>query len=191
MDNSLLSSEVEIVSYMEVYERVKEVISTLSILAEKKGVILALENVPNKFLLSPLEIKNFIEEIGSKAVGCHFDIANCLYNRGIPEDWIRILGKRIKAIHFKDYRVSIGNLEGFVNIFEGDMNWDEVCKTLAEIGYDGALISEVLPLFKYHPEHLWESASLALKLLRKDIEKGIGSFARKMQNPYPKRRLED
>ena len=170
VDNSILSEEIEIVPYDEVYKRVKEIISEVSIVAEKKGVMLALENVPNEFLLSPIEFKNFIEGIESKAVGCHFDVANCLYNGGFPEDWIRILGSHIKVIHLKDYRVSIGNLEGFVNIFEGDINWEEVCKALAEIGYNGALISEVLPPFRYHPEVLWESVSIAMDYLIKDIK---------------------
>lgn len=171
VDNSILSTEVEILPYDEVYERAKETIARLSLLAEKKGVILALENVPNKFLLSPLEMKQFIEEIGTKAVGCQFDVANCLYNGGIPEDWIRILGKHIKAIHLKDYRVSVGDLEGFVNIFEGDIKWDEVCSRLAEIDYDGPLISEVLPAFKYHGEVLWKSVSGAIDYIKSDIEK--------------------
>lgn len=171
VDNSILSSEVEITPYGKVYERVKETIGHLSLLAEKRGVILALENVPNKFFLSPLEMKNFIEEIGSNALGCHFDVANCLYNGGFPEDWIRILGKDIKAIHLKDYRVSVGNLEGFVNIFEGGINWEKVCKALAEINYNGPLISEVLPPFRYHPEILWKSVSMAIDSIISDVNR--------------------
>jgi len=169
VDNSMLSSDIEIVDYDKVYERVKEIITQLSTYAKMKGVILAFENVPNKFFLSPVEIKDFIEEIGEKSVGYHFDVANCLYNHGIPEDWIKILGGHIKAIHLKDFRLSVGNLEGFVNIFEGDINWNGVCKSLAETGYDGPLISEVLPPFKHHPEILWKSVSVAIDCLIEDI----------------------
>ncbi|MCD6408562.1 sugar phosphate isomerase/epimerase [bacterium] len=71
VDNSLLSDDIEIVSYDSVYKRAKEIIYEVSIFAKEKGVTLSIENVPNKFLLSPLEMKNFIEEIGTEAVGCH------------------------------------------------------------------------------------------------------------------------
>ncbi len=176
VDNSILSSEVEIVPYQEVYERVGEVLAGLVPQAEAARVVLALENVPNKFLLSPLEFKRFIEELGSPSIGCHFDVANCLYGGGFPEDWIRILGDHIKAVHLKDYKTATGSLAGFCNIFEGDVNWKEVCEALGEIGYDGALISEVLPPYKNHPELLWISASLAIDRIRKDIEVGAESF---------------
>ena len=171
VDNSILSKDVEIIPYDEVYERVLDVLSGLSEIACKKGVFLALENVPNKFLLSPLEMRDFIDRIGSRAVGCHFDVANCLYSGGYPEQWIRILSQRIKAVHLKDYRLASGTLAGFVDIFAGDINWPEVCRALAEIDYQGALISEVLPAYKYHPEMLWKSASLAMDLVIADIRK--------------------
>ena len=170
VDNSILSSNVEIRGYKEVYEQVGNILKELSREAEKREVVLALENVPNKFLLSPLEMKRFIEEINSTRVGCYLDVANALYNQSYPEDWIRILGGYIKAVHLKDFRRSVGNWGGFVNIFEGDINWEEVCKALGEIDYQGALTAEVLPPFKYHPEVLWKSVSLAIDLLIKDME---------------------
>jgi len=169
VDNSILSPDVEILPYREVYHRVQEVIGDLAKKAESNGVILALENVPNKFLLSPLEFHRFLEELGSPAVGCHFDVANCLYGGGYPEDWIRTLRSWIKAVHLKDYKVSVGSLSGFCDIFEGDVNWKEVCLALREIGYAGALISEVLPSYKYHPEMLWETASRAIQKIIEDI----------------------
>ncbi|MCX7788911.1 MAG: sugar phosphate isomerase/epimerase [Spirochaetes bacterium] len=170
VDNSILSAEVEILPYVEVYDRVQEVLSGLAPRAEAAGVTLALENVPNKFLLSPLEFKHFIEEIGSTAIGCHFDVANCLYCEGYPEDWIRTLGHHIKAVHLKDYKISVGTFAGFCNIFEGDVNWEEVCIALREIGYHGALISEVLPPYKHHAELLWISASLAIDRIIQEIQ---------------------
>ena len=170
VDNSLLSEEVEVLPYNEVYERVKEILSELSILAEKKGVILAVENVPNKFLLSPLEFKKFIEEINSKAVGCHFDIANCFYHFGVPEDWIRILGNYIKAVHIKDFKLSVGNINGFCNIFEGDINWKNVCSAFAEIKYDGAIINEVLPPVKFFHEASLKNTSYSMEKIIKKIE---------------------
>lgn len=169
VDNSILSKDVEIIPYDEVYARVLEILTGLSVIARNKGVVLALENVPNKFLLSPLELRDFIDKIGGPSIGCHFDVANCLYAGGYPEQWIRILGKRIKAVHLKDFRLAAGNLTGFTDIFEGDINWDQVCAALADIGYNGALISEVLPAYKCHPEMLWKSASGALDRIIHDI----------------------
>lgn len=172
VDNSILSSEVEILPYQEVYQRVQEVLGELSRRAESAGVILALENVPNKFLLSPLEFRKFLEDLQSPAIGCHFDVANCLYGGGYPQDWIRTLGNWIKAVHLKDYRLSVGTLSGFCAIFEGDVNWKEVCDALREIGYRGALISEVLPPYTYHPETLWETASRAIQKIIQEVRAG-------------------
>ena len=171
VDNSIVSKDVEIIPYDETYERVLNVLSGLSEIAFKKGVFMALENVGNKFLLSPLETRDFIDRIGAHAAGCHFDVANCLYCGGYPEQWIRILGHRIKAIHLKDYRLASGNLTGFTGIFDGDANWEQVCRALSGINFNGALISEVLPAYKYHPEMLWKSASLAMDLIIDDIKK--------------------
>lgn len=169
VDNSILGKEKEIVCYREAYLRTKDAIQSFLPRAERAGVILALENVPNKFLLSPLEFKNFIEEMGSKYVACHFDAANCLYYNGFPEDWVTILGEHIKAVHLKDYKTESGDLTGFCSIFEGDIDWGAFCRALAEINYNGALISEVLPHFKHHPEILWETASMSIDRIIRDL----------------------
>jgi len=177
VDNSILSSDVEITPYEVVYERSSEAIRTLAPAAEKEGVVLAIENVPGKFLLSPLEMKRFIEEIGSPAVGCYFDVANCLYADGYPEQWIGILSGHIRNVHLKDYRLSAGGLSGFTDIFEGDVNWQEVAKALAETEYDYALTCEVLPPYQHHPERLWLDAASAIDSLREDIERFRGGMA--------------
>jgi len=170
VDNSILSEQVEVIPYEVAYTRSAEALLRLARQAEKEGVVLAIENVANKFLLSPLEMRTFIEKIGSPSIGCHFDVANCVYTGGVPEQWIRILAKHIKAVHLKDYRIAAGNLVGFVNIFEGDINWDQVCRALAEVRYEGALISEVLPAYRYHPEVLLQSTHIAIDCLCADIE---------------------
>ena len=170
VDNSCIAIEnLEITPYEDVYKRSLETISRTALKAEKSDILLAVENVPGKFLLSPLEMKQFIDKTESDAVGCYFDVANCLYCHGYPEQWIRILDKHIKAVHLKDYKLASGNLTGFVNIFEGDVNWPEVTKALSETGYDLSMTSEVLPSYKYHPEHLWESVSGRIDSLIKDI----------------------
>ncbi len=170
VDNSCISIEnLEITPYEDVYKRSLETISRTALKAEKSDILLAVENVPGKFLLSPLEMKEFIDKTESDAVGCYFDVANCLYCHGYPEQWIRILDKHIKAVHLKDYKLASGNLTGFVNIFEGDVNWPEVAKALSETGYDLSMTSEVLPHYRHHPEHLWESVSGRIDSLIKDI----------------------
>ena len=171
VDNSLITKDSEIVPYDEVYDRVLEGLTDLSETARRRGVVLALENVANKFLLSPLEMRDLIDKTGSPFVGCHFDVANCLYCGGYPEQWINILGKRIKVIHLKDFKLAAGNLTGFTNIFEGDVDWKQVCNALAKTGYDGPLISEVLPAYKHHPEILWKNASQAMDRIVEDIQR--------------------
>lgn len=171
VDTSLFSPFPEIVNYKDASERVKEVIGEILPVAEKKKKILALENVPNKIFISPVEFKNLIDFFKSDFIACQFDVGNCFHLNGYPEQWIRILNKRIKVVHLKDYKIGIGNYkENVVNIFEGDINWKEVCKAIAEIDYKGPLICEVLPPYKYYPEVLWQTSSIAISLLIKDIE---------------------
>ena len=85
---------------------------------------LGVENVWNKFLLSPLEFQCFIDRIGNPYVKVHFDTANVLIS-GYPEQWISILGERIVNVHAKDFRLAVGNINGFCIPLEGDVNWPE------------------------------------------------------------------
>jgi L-ribulose-5-phosphate 3-epimerase len=172
VDNSCIATEnLEITPYEEVYRRSFDTISAAAVQAERAGTILAIENVPGKFLLSPLEFRQYIEKIGSPAVGCYFDVANCLYTHGYPEDWIRTLGSHIKAVHLKDYRIASGTLSGFVNIFDGDVDWPRVAGALADTGYDLSMTSEVLPPLMHHPEHLWQSVASRIGTLIEDVER--------------------
>ncbi|MCM8771817.1 MAG: sugar phosphate isomerase/epimerase [Candidatus Omnitrophica bacterium] len=155
-----LSGEGEIVSYDLCYKRSQESIKKYVELAEKLKVYICVENVWNKFLLSPLEMKNFVEEIGSEYVKVYFDVGNILII-GFPEMWIRILGKLIKRIHLKDFKLSIGNINGFCDLLEGDVNWPEVIKALKEIGYDSYLTAEVGP-YRHYPETKIYNTSLAI-----------------------------
>lgn len=129
--------------------------------AEACGVRLGLENVWNKFLLSPTELASFIDSFGSPALGAYLDVANIL-PYGYPEQWIRILGKRLAGVHFKDFRRGVGTAEGFVDLLEGDVNWPEVMKALAEAGYDGPVPAEMIPLYKHYPEVRIANASNAM-----------------------------
>jgi len=156
----------EDVSYDVVYERAKKAMLEIAPVAEKYKVFVGVENVWNKFLLSPLEMKNFIEEINQPYVQVYFDVGNFV-PWSYPEQWIRILGKKIKKIHLKDFRTSVGNAGGFVNLLEGDVNWPEVLKALKEIGYDDYLTAEFGP-YKYYPETMLIHLSVAMdKILGK------------------------
>lgn len=156
----------EIVPYDESYDRSMKLLKKLSGEAEKRKVTICVENVWNKFLLSPLEMKGFIDDIGSPYVQAYFDVGNVLLT-GYPEHWIRILGKRIKRVHFKDFRKSVGNINGFVDLLEGDVNWKEVMKAFEEITYDGYATAEMMPPYPHAPEALIRNTSLAMDYILK------------------------
>ncbi len=164
VDDSLFGKEPEIVPYDVVYERVQETLQRLLPLAADANTILAIENVPSKFLLSPLEMARFVDEIGHVNLGVYFDVANAMPN-GFPEHWLRILGARITRIHVKDYRLDIGGLKGFTGLLQGDINWPAVVSAIQEIGYDSYITSEVLPAYKYHGERLIYETSMAISAI--------------------------
>jgi L-ribulose-5-phosphate 3-epimerase len=111
--------------------------------AEKNKVILTPENVWNKFLVSPLEMRAFVDQFQSPWLGAHFDMGNVM-QFGYPEDWIRTLGPRIKRVHVKDYKLSARAEQGrFVPLLEGDVNFAAVMKALADVGYRGFLSPEI------------------------------------------------
>ena len=115
----------------------------------------------NKFLLSPMEMADFIDKVGSDYVGSYFDVGNVVYI-GHPEHWIKILGKRIKKVHLKDYRKEAGGLCGFVDLLSGDVNWKNVTDKLGEIGYDGWVTAEMLPPYTFYPETIVYNTSNAM-----------------------------
>jgi L-ribulose-5-phosphate 3-epimerase len=134
------------VSYADAYKRSQEEIRKAIPVAEETGVVIAIENVWNQFLLSPLEAARYVDEFQSKWVGWHFDIGNII-NFGFPEQWIRVLGKRIQKLHIKEYsrkkRDKEGPGAGFaVEFLEGDNDWPAIMKALDEVGYNGWGIAE-------------------------------------------------
>jgi L-ribulose-5-phosphate 3-epimerase len=136
----------EKVSYDEAYTRSQAEIRKVVPLAEELGVRIAIENVWNNFLLSPIEAARYVDEFKSAAVGWHFDIGNIL-RYGWPEHWIRTLGKRISRLHIKEYSRKKMNEEGVgkgfnVQFLEGDNNWPAIMKALDEIGYNSWGIAE-------------------------------------------------
>lgn len=129
------------ISYTDAYARSQAEIRKAVPLAEELGVKIAIENVWNNFLLSPLEAARYVDEFKSPMVGWHFDVGNVI-NYGWPEHWIPVLGKRIQKLHIKEYsrkkRDTEGLWKGFnVEFLEGDNDWPAVMAALRDIGYSG------------------------------------------------------
>jgi len=130
--------------YETVDRLAREAIRSLLPLAERLKVTLAVENVWNRFLLGPTEMRAFIDSFGSPNVGSYFDVGNVMLY-GHPEDWIRTLATRIAAVHLKDFRVAVGNLEGFVDLLSGDVDFASVMAAFRSIGYSGTYTAEIVP----------------------------------------------
>ncbi len=142
--------DAEVVPYDVCYQRASESLRQVLPAAEETGVAICIENVWNRFLLSPLEMRDFIDSFGSQMVRAYFDVGNVLLT-GYPEHWIRILGERIKRVHVKDFKRSVGTAEGFVNLLDGDVNFETVRKALSDVGYDGYVTAELLPFAPGRP----------------------------------------
>ena len=129
----------ENVGYGQAYKRSQEHIRKLLPLAEELKIMIAVENVWNKFLLSPLEFARYVDEFESPWLKAYIDVGNMILF-GYAQDWIRTVGKRIVKIHLKDFK-----RKGYewTNLLDGDVNWKQVRRALDEIGYDGFLTPEL------------------------------------------------
>jgi len=122
-------------------------LNTLKRQAEATHLRIGLENVWNKFLMSPLEFRRLIEAVNSPSIGIWFDIGNVVVF-GYPEQWLRIIGgKHIVGLHIKDFKRGpgdhFGTYEGFVPLFHGSVNWPAVMRELVAQGIDDYLVTEV------------------------------------------------
>ncbi len=136
----------------------REAVQELGQTAADLGVTLAVENVWNGLFYSPLEFQVFIDEINNPSVGVYFDVGNVLNHQQWPPHWIELLGKRIKRIHCKEFKLSVGTLDGFCDLLAGDMPWPEIMAALREIGYDSTLTAEMMP----YSDGLLEKTSQAM-----------------------------
>ena len=148
------------VSYADAYARSVAEIKKAIPLAESLGVAIAIENVWNAFLLSPLEAAAYVDAFQSPMVRWHFDVGNVI-NTGWPQHWIQALGSRIAAIHVKEFsrklRDEKGPREGFkVELLAGDSDWPAVMSALDAVHYSGWMISE-----QYRPPGLTDAAWLS------------------------------
>ena len=137
----------EKISYADAYKRTQEEIKKLLPHAEKTGIKIAIENVWNNFLISPIEAARYVDEINHPLLGWYFDIGNIL-RYGWPEHWIETLDKRIMKLDVKEYSRKKQNDEGLwkgfdVELMEGDNNWPVIIESLEKIGYNGWASAEV------------------------------------------------
>lgn len=151
----------EVVPYDKAYDRALEAITKLAVEAEKVSVSIGIENVWNKFLLSPLEMRGFLDAVNSPYVGSYLDIGNVLHS-GYPEHWVRILGSRIKKVHFKDYRREAGGLHGFVDLLAGNVDYPAVVAALQEVGYNNYVTAEMIPHYEHHAHQIIYNTSAAM-----------------------------
>jgi hexulose-6-phosphate isomerase len=127
--------------YKDAWTRSQAQIRKLIPLAKQLKVIIAVEEVWNKFLQSPLEFATYVDEFRSPWVRAYFDVGNVVIN-GYPQDWIRTLGKRIVKLHIKDFRFKDRQAQ-FVALREGEIDWLAVHAALTEIGYEGTATVEL------------------------------------------------
>lgn len=151
----------EVIEYDVAYDRSLKAISELGEIAKQYKVNMGLENVWNKFLVSPIELRDFIDKIDNPYVGSYLDIGNVLFN-GYPEHWVKILGSRIKAVHFKDYRRAAGGLHGFVDLLAGDVDYPAVVKALNDIGYKGWVSGEMIPCYNNYSDQIIYNTSASM-----------------------------
>ncbi|MGI9072344.1 MAG: sugar phosphate isomerase/epimerase family protein [Bryobacteraceae bacterium] len=134
-------------SYRDAYSRSQKNIRTLIPLAEQLRVILAIEEVWNKFLLSPIEFAHYIDEFQSPWVRSYFDVGNVVLY-GYPQDWIRTLGSRIVKLHIKDFyfredRATEKRVAAWVSLGEGDIDWKAIYLALEQTGFHGTATVEL------------------------------------------------
>ena len=153
------------VDYDVAYDRALQAFMRLKPKAEELEIHIGIENVWNQFLLSPLEMRDFIDKIDSPYVGAYFDVGNVVAT-GYPEQWIKILGKRISMVHFKDYKRDAGGLSGFVDLLSGDVNWPAVMCALRAVGYDGFVTAEMIPSYTHYPDQIiWNTCASMKRII--------------------------
>ena len=130
-------------SYKEAWTRSQKQIRALLPLAEELKIVIAIEEVWNKFLLSPLEMRTYIDEFRHPLIRAWFDVGNVVLY-GYPQDWIHTLGPTIFKVHLKDFKRG-ENGYAWVNLGEGDVDWPAVRQAFIDVGYHGSAIAELQP----------------------------------------------
>jgi L-ribulose-5-phosphate 3-epimerase len=127
--------------YQDAWTRSQQQIRKLVPLAQELGVVIAVEEVWNKFLLSPLEMARYVDQFNSQWLKSYFDVGNVVLY-GYPQDWIRTLDKRIVKVHLKDFKRK-EDCYAWVNLGDGDIDWGAVRQAFADVGYSGYATTEL------------------------------------------------
>ncbi|HKW10276.1 MAG TPA: sugar phosphate isomerase/epimerase family protein [Gemmatimonadaceae bacterium] len=156
----------EEVPYNEVYLRCVDVLKPLGEQAARAEVKIGCENCNSeqRFLISPREFSQFLNDVNSPAVGIHLDVGN-IHDTGFPEQWIEMHGRRITRIHVKDvlrHRGRSGDQSVYTNLFLGDNNWPAIRAALSKVGYDGWLVAEMEARYRYAPDQQFYDTARAM-----------------------------
>ena len=157
------------IPYNEVYNRSVESLKRLGETAGRAEVKIGVENcnAEQRFLLSPREFNNFLNDVNEPWVGLHLDVGN-IHDTGFAEQWIEILGHRITRVHLKDVlkqRGRCGNQSVYTNIFLGDNNWRAIRDAFDKVNYDGWLIAEMEARYRFAPDQQIFDCSAAMDRL--------------------------
>lgn len=133
------------ITYRDAWRESRKHIEHLIPLAEKLNIVMALEETANqsKFLLSPLEFAQYVDDFKSPYVKAYFDTANVM-PIGYPQDWIHTLGHRIVKVHIKDYEPKTRQ---FVMPGDGAVDWTAVRQAFIDVGYSGTFTAELPPRY--------------------------------------------
>lgn len=153
------------ISLQQAYENSFTAIEELKSEIKTVKINVGLENVWNGFFTSPFDMKYFIDRLQCEYIGAYFDVGNVIAFSN-AEYWIEILDTRICKIHVKDFKRNSGINRGgcFVNLLEGDVNWNKVIPALSKAGYKGYLTAE-LEIMRECPQYLYEITSKALDII--------------------------
>ncbi len=159
----------EEVPYNEVYQRCVDALGPLGETAARAGVRIGCENcnAEHRFLMSPREFWQFLNDVNSPAVGIHLDVGN-IHDTGFAEQWIEIHGPRITRIHVKDVmkqRGRCGDQSVYTNLFLGDNNWPAIRAAMTKVGYDGWLVAEMEARYRYAPDQQFYDTARAMDRL--------------------------
>jgi L-ribulose-5-phosphate 3-epimerase len=152
--------------YNEVYLRTKEALQVLHNKASRARVKIGCENccAEQRFLITPREFGQFLDDVNSRSVGIHLDVGN-IHETGFAEQWIEMHGPRITRVHLKDvlkHRGRCGDQSVYTNIFLGDNNWPAIRAALDKVGYDGWLIAEMEARYRYAPDQQFFDTAAAI-----------------------------
>ena len=135
------------IGYMQNYKETQDIIRRAIDHAEKNEIQILVENVWASYLIEPLSMVRFIDELDSPWVQVYFDVGNVV-RWGWPQHWIEVLGQRVAKLDIKEYDLNVAMNEGMRKGFgmplgEGSVEWDKVRAELLKIDYRGWATAEV------------------------------------------------